>query len=108
MCHRAHEATAQQCACGYEFGQRPEKTLELLRSQQRNASISLLLLLLAFGGGAILLYATLLYQSPIIVVVAFGPLAVQTLRTIRKLSITRESIRQLETRTLPKAQLREG
>ena len=76
-----------------------------MRSQRRNAQIALFLLLVALGGGAILLYVMLLYQSPIIVIVAFGPLAFQILRTVHKLSITGESIRQLEARTLPKAQL---
>jgi hypothetical protein len=108
MCHRANQATESHCSCGYEFGQSPEKALELLRSQRRNAQIALLLLLLALGGGAILLYVMLLYQSPIIVIVAFAPLSLQILRTVHKLSITRDSIRQLEARTLPKAQLHKG
>ena len=105
LCHRANSASEWQCHCGYEFGQAPEKALELLYSQGRNVKIGLALLLAADAAAFVALALAL---SPVLSGILCGFLALQTIRLIRKLMITRESIRQLEPRTLPKAQLRRG
>ncbi|MDX2093144.1 MAG: hypothetical protein SFX73_35200 [Kofleriaceae bacterium] len=103
LCHSPTRGDAgTQCSCGYEFGQSPEKAIELLLSQRRNASINLVLLLGALGGAV----ATIIAAGPIIIAgPLFGVLALKTARTVRTLSITRESLRQLRMRQLPKAQL---
>ena len=41
MCHRASDARAWQCDCGYEFGQSVDKVLELLRGQRKSAAATL-------------------------------------------------------------------
>jgi hypothetical protein len=106
MCHCANGATAWQCRCGYEFGQDVGKTLVLLRDQRTNARIMLGLLGaidLAAAGAVIYLS---LSGSVLLPVLGFAALLGMTARLVRKLSITRASIRQLEKRELPRATLR--
>jgi hypothetical protein len=108
LCHRSSSGSAWQCQCGYEFGQSIDKVRVLLRDQETNAWIVLGVLLvldLAAIGGAIVVGVLGLGWLPWI---APGLLIAATVRTLRKLRIARESLRQLAERhaPLPKATLR--
>ena len=108
LCHRASPSCTWQCHCGYEFGQSIDKVRVLLRDQQTNAWIVLGVLLvldLAAVGGAIFVGILGLGWLPWIWP---GLLIFATVRTLRKLRIARESLRQLAERyaPLPKATLR--
>jgi len=98
MCHRSNSGSAWQCGCGYELGQSIENVRTLLRGQQTSAWVLLPMLLvldLAAVGGVI--YAAMhgLVVNPMII---FGALITGIARTVRKLRITRESLRQLAKR----------
>ena len=101
MCHRASEASAWRCSCGYEFGQHPETVCELLRAQRTSARIMLAVLIaidLAALGGVI--YGAL---HGFLVVFGFGFAALigWTLRAVHKLALTGTSLRQLSKHALP-------
>ena len=98
MCHRSSPGSAWQCGCGYEFGQSVENVRALLRGQQMTARILLAMLLvldLATAGGVVYaaMHGWVVYST-----VIFSALIVGTTRTVRKLRITRESLRQLAER----------
>ncbi len=101
MCHRASESTAWQCACGYEFGQDIETVRNMLRSQLHTAYFTTALLLLLD-----LAMIPLLFLAPVIIPVGgFVLLTSGTARSVRKIFISRESLRQLAPRELPTARL---
>ncbi len=105
MCHLVGDASDWQCPCGYEFGQNIDQVLELLRDQRANARILLGLLVIVdlaavFGVVYLALHGIVIYP-----VLGFAALLVWTGRVARKLSVTRESLRQLAKRELPKATL---
>ena len=101
MCHRASENTAWQCACGYEFGQDLETVRDMLRSQLHNAWITTVLFILLD-----LAMLPLLFFSPLIIPIAgFIYLTTASARSVRKILISRESLRQLAPRELPTARL---
>ena len=101
MCHRASENTAWQCACGYEFGQDIDTVRGMLRSQLHTAYVtSALFLLLDLG-----MIAMLLVAPVIIPIGGFVMLTLGFVKSIRKISISRESLRQLKPRDLPTARL---
>ena len=101
MCHRASENTAWQCACGYEFGQDLETVRGMLRSQLHTAYVtSALFLLLDLGMLAMLFFAPM-----IIPIGGFIMLTLGFVKSIRKIAISRESLRQLAPRELPTARL---
>ncbi|HEX7841897.1 MAG TPA: hypothetical protein VF469_30715 [Kofleriaceae bacterium] len=98
MCHRSNSGSAWQCGCGYEFGQSAEKVRALLRGQQTAAWIVLPMLLvldIAAVGGMIyaVMHGLVVYST-----LVFGALIMGTARTVRKLRVTRESLRQLAAR----------
>lgn len=106
MCHRASTRSAWRCSCGYEFGQDIDKVLVLLRDQRRTARIGLAVLgsltaAMAVGASVALYYFDAVFGPAIV----FGALCVLTARVAHKLLITRASLRQLEKRELPRAQL---
>jgi hypothetical protein len=100
MCHRASEATAWQCSCGYEFGQHVEKVREMLRTQLRTSWISLAACL--FLDVAMVALATV--GSAIALFGLVGLLGA-TGRSLRKILVSRESLRQLAPAELPTARL---
>lgn len=101
MCHRASENTAWQCACGYEFGQDIETVRGMLRSQLHNAYLTSALFLLVD-----LAMIPLVFFAPLILPIGgFIALTLATVKSIRKISISRESLRQLAPRELPTARL---
>ena len=97
LCQLVSEPSAWQCQCGYEFGQPVEKVLVLLRSQRRNGRILLALMLAVMTGAVAMLYFAVisggLYSLGLIAALVVG-----MLRTVRTLSITSDSLRQLEDR----------
>jgi len=98
MCHRSSPGSAWRCGCGYEFGQSVEKVRVLLRDQQTTGRILLSMLLvldLAAVGGMIYaaMHGLFVYSS-----LLFVALSTSTVRTVRKLQITRASLRQLAER----------
>jgi hypothetical protein len=104
LCHRSNPGTAWQCPCGYEFGQSIDK---VLRDQRTNAWIVLGVLValdLAMIGGSV--YAAVCGWGWMPWLVP-GLLIGGTVRTMRKLQITRASLSQLAERQapLPKATL---
>ena len=101
MCHRASESTAWQCACGYEFGQDIDTVRGMLRSQLHNAYITSVLFLLL----DIAMLPLLLFVPLIVPMAGFIVLTSATARSIRKIFISRESLRQLAPRELPTAKL---
>lgn len=105
MCHRASDARAWQCDCGYEFGQSVDKVLELLRGQRTNARITLAIVvgLDAAMAGA-MIYAFMHGVVVISGVLLIG-LTYWTVRSVQRLRITNESMRQLGPKTLPEARL---
>jgi hypothetical protein len=105
MCHRASDARAWQCTCGYEFGQSVDKVLELLRGQRTNARIMLGIMVgldAAMIGGMV--YAAM-HGVAVISGIVFIALTYWTFRSIQRLRITSESMRQLSAKTLPEARL---
>lgn len=101
MCHRASESTAWQCACGYEFGQDVETVRGMLHSQLQNAYFTSALFLLLD-----LAMIPLLFLAPVILPLgAFVVLTSATATSVRKILISRESLRQLSPRDLPTARL---
>lgn len=116
MCHGVNEDRDWQCRrCGYEFGQPVERVRELLHDQLTNARIALWLLLVA----DVVLVALPLYGLfvgarvvlvPGIITVLF--LTRATVKSAQKISISKQSLRALESHDqpaeLPKATLRSG
>ena len=100
MCHRANEQRAWQCNCGYEFGQPVERAIELLRDQRTNTWFMLVFSILALAGSlALLIFGR--FTS----IWLFAGCFIWMGRNIRKLLITRASLRQLDARKLPEAKL---
>jgi hypothetical protein len=102
MCHRATEDRAWQCACGYEFGQDVAKTRELLRDQLTNAKIMLAIFIVLDAASVALLVAGLVYALPVIGFIFFIG---GTVRAVRKIAISRESLRLLAPKELPAARV---
>ncbi len=105
MCHRVNAGGAWQCGCGYEFGQRTQRLLVLLRDQQTHAWFTLALLLLVdavAGWGAVL---AALHGFIVLAALGFTALVLMTARTAHKLVITHASLRHLTRRVsvLPRA-----
>jgi len=101
MCHRASENTAWQCACGYEFGQELETVRGMLRTQLHTAYATSALLLVCD-----LAMIALLFFAPVIIPIGgFVMVTLGFVRSIRKIAISRESLRQLAPRELPTARL---
>jgi hypothetical protein len=103
MCHRASDKLAWHCACGYEFGQDVARTRELLRSQLTNARIALgifgtLELAIAVGTWFAVQYGFVI--TPIASLVGS---TVIVARSLRKISISRESLKLLAPKDLPVA-----
>jgi hypothetical protein len=105
MCHRASDARAWQCDCGYEFGQSVDKVLELLRGQRTNARITLAVV----AGLDVSMIGAMVYALMHGVAVVSGFLLIGltywTFRSVQRLRITNESMRQLAAKTLPEARL---
>jgi len=105
MCHRASEDRAWRCSCGYEFGQPVERTRELLRDQLTNAKIMVGLFGVLELGIAGAMWLAAMYIPLIFplagVVATTGGLA----RNIRKLRVSRESLRLLAPKELPAARV---
>jgi ethanolamine transporter EutH len=87
MCHRASESTAWQCGCGYEFGQDIDTLITI------DLGILAITIITALTGAGL------------IPGLGFAFLLAATGRTIRKIAISRESLRQLAPRELPTARL---
>ena len=101
MCHRASESTAWQCACGYEFGQDVETVRNMLRSQLHTAYVSAAACLVCDLG-----VLALVFVAPMILPISgFILLTMGFVKSIRKIAISRESLRQLKPRDLPTARL---
>ncbi|HMG23025.1 MAG TPA: hypothetical protein VK607_16935 [Kofleriaceae bacterium] len=95
MCHRTSAASAWRCSCGYEFGQTAERVRELLRDQQTNAWITLIALALldvAAVAGAV---SAAIHGFIVVSALGFTALTLLTVRAVRKLVVTRASLRQL-------------
>lgn len=103
MCHRVSEERAWQCECGYEFGQPVDKVIELLRDQRTNARIMLVFSILAMAAAV-----ALLIFGPFFSIWLLGGGIAWTGRNLRKLLITRASLKQLADRKLPEAKLLKG
>ena len=109
LCHRASDAIAWQCHCGYEFGQEPAKVLVLIDSQITNARLAFVLSgsFVAAAAGAmvfgLLPLPLLVYVLALIAGVSWG------VRSAVKISMLRTSRRQLSAPRdeLPKAVLRQ-
>jgi hypothetical protein len=105
MCHRASEARAWQCNCGYEFGQNPDQVIVLLRDQRRTTRITLAILLcletMMIGG----VVWGLQNGWVVLPTVPFIAVTIWTVRAAIKLAVTRASLRQLGAKSLPEAKL---
>jgi hypothetical protein len=101
MCHRASDATAWQCACGYEFGQHVETVRALLRTQHSGAWVTLLLLLVLDVAAVAGVIYTAFHGFIVFSALGFSALVLMTARTARKVLITRASLRQLAARQPP-------
>jgi hypothetical protein len=107
MCHDVIMSDERECSCGYEFGQDIDKVLKLLNAQLMGAwivfGIVIALDLMAVGGTIYLVH----YHGIIVYsLFVFVALMLWTARAARTILITRESMRQLKKRRLPKATLR--
>jgi hypothetical protein len=105
MCHRANDARAWQCDCGYEFGQTVDKVIELLHAQRRRSRISLSIFL---GLDAVTVGAVAFSALKGVVIMPgllLTAMTYWTFRSVQRLRITSESLRQLEAKTLPVAKL---
>jgi cobyrinic acid a,c-diamide synthase len=105
MCHRASDDRAWQCACGYEFGQQVEKTRELLRDQLVTAKILLAILLVVDAGAVFGMVEAVIHGFAVFSGFAFCALVLATIRQIRKIAISRESLRLLAPKDLPVARV---
>jgi len=107
MCHARNVANEWQCRCGYEFGQNIDTVLELLRDQRTNARIMLVVLIfLDLAAVGAVIYMAIFHRFVVYSVLGFAALFLATLRTARRLAITRKSLAQLSRRELPKAVVR--
>jgi|SRR5450432_980582 hypothetical protein len=105
MCHRASDALAWQCDCGYEFGQSVDKVLELLRGQRKSAAATLAFVVfldVAMVGAVI--YSAMHGVIVLSFFLVLG-LVYWTFRSVQRLRITNESMRQLAAKPLPEARL---
>ncbi len=89
------------CSCGYTFGQDIDTVRGMLRAQLRNSWATLVVLVIADVG----VLATALVGSARIAAIGLTSLLGATGRTVRKIAISRESLRQLAPRQLPQARL---
>lgn len=89
------------CSCGYTFGQDIDTVRGMLRAQLRNSWATLVVLVIADVG----VLATALVGSALIAAIGLTSLIGATGRTVRKIAISRESLRQLAPRQLPQARL---
>jgi hypothetical protein len=105
MCHRASDDRAWQCRCGYEFGQDVARTRELLRDQLISAKIFLAIFVVL--DAAVVLGTIELARRGVIFVslLAFVFLILGTGRSLRKIMISRESLRALAPKDLPVARV---
>lgn len=101
MCHRASESTAWQCACGYEFGQDIDTVQRLLRQQLRSSTAATA----ALAAVDVAMVAAIVVGHTFLPAFALAALARMTLKSARKIAISRESLRQLAPRQLPAARL---
>jgi len=114
MCHYVNDRQAWQCRCGYEFGQDPDVTRTLVRSQLVNLRIGfivlLVLVLAAAGLMAWWVLAGEIVVSPFWPCVGLALLVVLSVRTGRKILLARRSLRSLDRQKapLPKAVARRG
>ena len=97
-------ARAWQCDCGYEFGQSVDKLLELLRAQRTNARITAIVVGLDAAMIGAMVYA-LMHGVAVVSGLLFIGLMYWTFRSVQRLRITNESMRQLAAKTLPEARL---
>ena len=105
LCHRANDATASQCRCGYEFGQSVAQALELLSDQETGTKILLGVLLAADIAAAAGVFHAFLHGGIMVFGGGLAALFLWTARTVQKLQITRESLRQLSDGALPLAKV---
>jgi hypothetical protein len=104
MCHQANEDRAWNCRrCGYEFGQPIDKTLELLRGQQRSQRILVVLMLVLLVAIVGTFALTWLLVPWFVMIAASATNAIWLARTYHKLALTRASIRSLSAQQLPEA-----
>jgi hypothetical protein len=101
MCHRASESTAGHCACGYAFGQDIDTVQRLLRNQLRSSTAATAALSILH----VSMFTLLVFGQSILGAFAIAALARTTLKSARKMAISRESLRQLAPRQLPTAKL---
>ena len=105
MCHRASDDRAWRCACGYEFGQPVEKTRELLRDQLTTAKITLAIVAVLDAGAVVGMIEALLHGVGVFCGFGFALLVIGTIRQVRKIAISRESLRLLAPKDLPTARV---
>jgi hypothetical protein len=106
MCHRASEDRAWHCRCGYEFGQDLAKTRELLRDQLTNAKIMLGLFITLELGSALLIWVAVQCGFTLAPEVAgLVASAWVVARSIRKLRVSRESLKLLAPKHVPQARV---
>jgi hypothetical protein len=101
MCHRASERQSWQCRCGYEFGQDPDVTRKLLRSQLLNLRIGFVILFtldLAAAGTAVW---SMMFGHPIVLGLGFCLMVLWTVRTGHKIVLTHRSLRSLDRQKAP-------
>lgn len=89
------------CSCGYTFGQDIDTVRGLLRAQLRNSWATLAVLAIANVG----ILGVAFFGATLPALAGLGPLVGATGRTVRKIAISRESLRQLAPRQLPQARL---
>ena len=108
MCHRASAASAWRCGCGHEFSQTAERVRALLRDQQTSAWITLIALVMLDGAAAAGAVYAAVHGFIVIAALGFTALTLLTVRAVRKLLVTRATLRQLARRdpALPRAILR--
>jgi hypothetical protein len=110
MCHQANEDLAWSCQrCGYEFGQSPDKVIELLRGQRRTLRIGLTVIVAAeLALIAVFAFYPYLFGRVWVPAIIFIAPTIWVIRILNRLVMTRQSLRSLEAQvvSLPKATLK--
>lgn len=100
MCHRVSAERTERCDCGYEFGQPVDDAIELLRDQHTRTWITLVFSILALASSLVGMVF-----FPFLAMFLIGGTFLWTGRMLRKLLITRASLKQLAGRKLPEARV---
>jgi hypothetical protein len=109
MCHYRNSQRAKECAdCGYEFGQSIDTLRGMLSNQLLNQRIMFWVLAVADLCLIGVIVLGVMYGFLIFPLMPFLFVTYQAVRTVQKISITKQSMRMIADKQLPKATVVSG